>query len=517
MARGASGPRFAGGRLAPGLRIATHNVRGIAGRSISSLQKSHQLFKIWCQLRLHIVCAQEINIKAEDTNRQRNVQQALDAAATRHGHPGFNIHWGCSTSSRGGVAILIRRDLPLALAGSVHTPVDGRLIHVRCQWAGHDFRLINCYLPSGDPTGQRDFLNSHLQPLLQIDDLPVVMSGDWNFTPDWRRDRLWSAEGASHHRDEAPAAAFASLPRLLIDAYRHLHPQRRSFTWHGHAGDAGSTASRLDRIYVSPELASRAFQCTASQLTVSDHRPVLLHLLPIHPVDRGRGLRRTRMDFWKKEHLQQEWLGWLSDRARFAPDDPQTLVAWWLSFKVEMSHFTAGLNQACRAQQHPSEEEKSARRDLEEATTAAETARSPDSHHIDRILEARRRFVLASAAEASQHELQRRFSWIRAGESPSPVLTRLLRPPKASHQIAALRCLGGGLVIDGRHMASIMAEAFTAVSVDPPADPTALEEVVLAIRKHAPPLPHSVAVAVVSETVTVEEVAAAARLTLLGS
>ena len=66
-------------------------------------------------------------------------------------------------------------------------------------------------------------------------------------------------------------------------------------------------------------------------------------------------------------------------------------------------------------------------------------------------------------------------------------------------------------------MASMMAEAFAAVSVDPPADTTALEEVVSFIRKHTLPLPHSVAMAVGSENVTAEEVAAAARLTQPGT
>ena len=94
MARGAKAPRFAGGRLDPGLRLATHNVRGIMGGSLTSLKKVHQLFGIWWTL--DIVCVQEVMITADATNRQRSVQQALDAAAQRRGHPGYSIHWGCN-------------------------------------------------------------------------------------------------------------------------------------------------------------------------------------------------------------------------------------------------------------------------------------------------------------------------------------------------------------------------------------------------------------------------------------
>lgn len=518
MQGGTNAPGFAGGRLAPGLRIATHNVQGMAGRRMSSLVKVHQLFKIWCELRLDIICVQEVKIAADNSGRRRQVQQALDAAAARHGHPGFEVHWGCNNANNAGVALLLRKDLPLAMVGNVHARVDGRLIHVRCQWAGHDFNLICAYLPSGDPRGQREFIHEVLQPIVENSPVPVIMAGDWNFTPDWRRDRLWSAEGTSHHRDEAPAAAFLALHSPpLVDAYRHLHPLRRSFTWHGAAAGEGGTASRLDRIYVSPELASRAFSCKASPLTVSDHRPVLLHLLPVVPVDRGRGLRRTQMDFWRHSHHQEAWTTWLEEQAQAAPDDPQILLAWWPVFKQDLARFTASLNRASRPQRDPSEEERAAQLALAQTMAEAETTRSPAPETIARILAARRRFILASAADAGRREIRRRFAWIKCGERPSPLLTKLIRPPKASRHMAALRCLSGGLVTDGREMARLMAVAFAAFSVDPPTDPAAMGAVVSAIRKHASAIPLEVADAVGAEVVTPAAVASAVRLTQPGT
>ena len=519
MARGAKAPCFAGGRLAPGLRLATHNVRGIMGGSLTSLKKVHQLFSIWwTQLRLDIVCVQEICIAADATNRQRSVQQALDAAAKRRGHPGYSIHWGCNTGSArsAGVAFFVRRGLPLEIVGSVRADGDGRLMTMRCHWAGHDFQLVNCYLPSGDPAGQRLYIESRLQPLLAASTVPVMLVGDWNFTPDWRRDRLSTAEGTTHHQDEGTAQCFASLPSALVDAYRHRHPQRRSFTYHGPAGADCRTASRIDRIYVSPELAPRVFRCLASPFTVSDHRPVLLHLLPISPVDRGCGMRRTRMDFWGEERLQQDWLAWLRDKARDAPDDSQTLLAWWSGFKRELSCFTQSLNQAFRPQLGFSEEELAAQRALREATDRVDTADAP-AHAIGAVLEARRRFILASAADAGHQELLRRFSWLRSGERPSRVLTQLVRPPKGAREVAALRCISGGLVTDGRQMARLMADAFAAFSVDPPPAPATLAEVLTAVRKHAPLIPETSARAVGAAEVTAEEVQKAARLTQPGT
>jgi exonuclease III len=114
---------------------------------MSSLVKVHQLFKIWCELNLDIVCVQETKLAADNTSRQREVQQALDAAAARHGHPGFEVQWGCNTASSAGVVLLFRKDLPLEMVGGVHIDNGGRLIHVRCKWAGHDLHLFVLTFP----------------------------------------------------------------------------------------------------------------------------------------------------------------------------------------------------------------------------------------------------------------------------------------------------------------------------------------------------------------------------------
>ena len=43
--------------------------------------------------------------------------------------------------------------------------------------------------------------------------------------------------------------------------------------------------------------------------------------------------------------------------------------------------------------------------------------------------------------------------------------------------LAALRCISGGLVTDGRQMACLVVDAFAAFSVDPPPAPAATAEV----------------------------------------
>ena len=167
---------------------------------------------------------------ADATTQQRNMRQALDAAAQRRGQPEHSIHWGCNAENArsAGVAIIVRRGLPLEMVSTVRADVDCRFLSMLCCWAGHDFQLVNCYFLSGDAAGQRIFINSCLQTLLAASTVPAMLAGDWNFTSDRRRDCLSTAKGAAHHQDEGIAQCFASLPTVLNDAFRHRHPQREA-------------------------------------------------------------------------------------------------------------------------------------------------------------------------------------------------------------------------------------------------------------------------------------------------
>ena len=81
--------------------------------------------------------------------------------------------------------------------------------------------------------------------------------------------------------------------------------------------------------------------------------------------------------------------------------------------------------------------------------------------------------------------------------------------------MAALRSVSGELVTDGRQMARLMADAFSAFSIDPA--PAATAEVLGAIREHATPVPKSSARAVGAAEVKAEEVQKAAHLTQPGT
>jgi exonuclease III len=147
------------------------------------------------QLRLHIVCVQELKLHTED---RRAVELTLATAAADLGIPGYHVYWGCNEdAASGGVAILVRSDLldsgQLSVIGGrkgTKADPDGRLMSMRCKWGGHTLLLACAYLPSGDAPGQRSMVDERLRPLVSASSKDAIMlMGDFNFTADWAADR----------------------------------------------------------------------------------------------------------------------------------------------------------------------------------------------------------------------------------------------------------------------------------------------------------------------------------------
>ena len=84
------------GRFAPGLRLATHNIRGFRGHgSALATHKVGMLFNEWQRLQLYMVCVQEVKIGAGDFAAKGQVERALRQAALTAGVAGCKVFWGC--------------------------------------------------------------------------------------------------------------------------------------------------------------------------------------------------------------------------------------------------------------------------------------------------------------------------------------------------------------------------------------------------------------------------------------
>ena len=299
--------------------------------------------------------------------------------------------------------------------------------------------------------------------------------------------------------------------RGLVDAFRSLHPHRPSFTYIDHCG-----ASRLDRIYLSLGLIPHLEQCCASQLSASDHRPVVLHLrrrqAQTAPHRESLASNRVKMTFWTNPDLAKQFTDWAQSEVAAAPTTSDgNLLAWWPSFKQRTSATIRNLHKQFLLQRgKPSDALQAAQaeldlahRDLDLAATAAAA--------IPQVITAHRRFKQALRATAMDAERAARYEWLRDGERPGPIISKLMTPPASSRHIAALRSTTGGLLTDGKELAESAATYFAAISATQPQDHEAEQQILRAVRTHATKICPADATTIGSPIVTTDEVLAAIK------
>jgi exodeoxyribonuclease-3 len=195
--------------------------------------------------------------------------------------------------SYNGVAVLSR--LPIE---TINTTLagDDRDSHARFLETMIDgVRIVNIYLPNGNPVGTDKFayklawmdrLADQMIRWLK-DGVPTVVGGDFNVIPEdidchkpasWIRDALFQPEPRARYRD--------LLERGYVDAFRSLHPgQAGCFTFWDYFRQAfeHNRGIRIDHFLVSPAGAERIKSCeidTAprAQEKPSDHTPIMLEL-----------------------------------------------------------------------------------------------------------------------------------------------------------------------------------------------------------------------------------------------
>lgn len=194
--------------------------------------------------------------------------------------------------SYNGVAILSRHPLTV-----LHTALPGNDGDEQSRYIEADInglRVINIYLPNGNPVGTDKFsyklgwmnhLYTHLKTLRDAR-IPFVIGGDFNVIPEdrdcydpkaWKNDALFQPESR---------AAFRRYLNLgLTDAYRALHGQAGAYTfWDYQAGAwPQNKGIRIDHFLLSPETADRLADCAIHKDPrgwdrPSDHTPVQVTL-----------------------------------------------------------------------------------------------------------------------------------------------------------------------------------------------------------------------------------------------
>ena len=255
------------------LKIASYNINGINTRLPALLR--------WlAEFQPDIVGLQELKCLGESFPESAIAEAGY--SAIWHGQKSWN---GVAILSRVGTPVETRRGLP-------QDPDPSQSRYIEAAVCG--LLIGNLYLPNGNPwpgpkfdykLAWMDRLHAHAADLL-ASGVPAMLIGDFNVIPTdfdvykperWAKDALFSPE--------AKARFAALVAQGWTDALRHLHPQKRIYTfWHywrnAFERDAGI---RIDHTLLSPALAPRLKAAGVDRTPrawekTSDHAPMWVDL-----------------------------------------------------------------------------------------------------------------------------------------------------------------------------------------------------------------------------------------------
>ena len=270
----------------------------------------------------------------------------------------------------------------------------------------------------------------------------------------------------SHAEDYRLAHLFSIITSdNMPDTFRALHPHRTVYTY-----IHSTAASRIDRIHTTSALDPYIHSCNViSSATVSDHRPIALCLLArsTDPTRQGKGRRRTHLLYLKHPSLCADMQEWLSSRP--IPPNDTGLILWWPAFKDALTSKIAALNRTAKTLDTTlSDSIQAAQNTLVSALSRLD---EDETEALPAAIDARRTLTTLLVSHHRDVDTHRRKEWIHLRERPSPLITKLTRPPKDSSFIAVLRTPGGALETDATRMAEGMIKFWANISTLPP--PTA--------------------------------------------
>ena len=258
------------------MKIASWNINGIKAR--------FETATTWLKgASPDIACLQEI--KCVDEAFPKEVFEELGYNVAVHGQKGFN-----------GVALLSKLPFDEVRPMLPGDPDDAqaRYLEAVISVPSGVLRLINIYLPNGNPFGTAKFvyklawmarLKERVKVLLANEE-QMAIAGDFNVIPapeDVYNPSVWMDDALFRLETRAQFQALVNLG--LTDAFRACHDEPHRYTfWDYQAGAFQKNQGlRIDHILLSPQAADRLQACEIdpaprSWEKPSDHVPIVAEL-----------------------------------------------------------------------------------------------------------------------------------------------------------------------------------------------------------------------------------------------
>lgn len=198
-----------------------------------------------------------------------------------------------------GVAFLSKSPMDIILTALPGDDSDEQSRYIEADING--IRVINIYLPNGNPVGEDNNHEKFLYKLgwmdrliarikiLRADNIPFVIGGDINLIPearDCKNIKDWQGDAAHHPESLKRWRTLLNLG--LTDAFRIFNQSAEQYTfWDYQAGAwQKNNGIRIDHFLTSPQITDRIESCLIDKEPrgwdrPSDHTPIALILKPV--------------------------------------------------------------------------------------------------------------------------------------------------------------------------------------------------------------------------------------------
>ena len=226
------------------------------------------------------------------------------------------------------------------------------------------------------------------------------------------------------------------------------------------------------------------------------------------------GLRKLRLSALDsaegKAALRQQVATLVEARGMLSMSHEQ-LVQYWPTFKAALTNTARALaKEFAERRAAPSATRLAAKTERDAAEAALQ--RTPPTHPahpeaLQRMVAAERALARALREEVRPADLHAKYEWLREGERPSPLLSKMMSPPAKAGHIPCLRDRQGGLITGGMQLAEHAVEEYSQVSAKQATTPAAQAAVLATIQEpHVRPIPAASAAEAGALVITEEEV-----------
>lgn len=247
------------------VRIHSQNVRGMSDYNVR-----RKIFMYFKSKKTNILCLQETFSQPNDEKLWRAEWGSKDVIFSHGQH------------NSKGVAIFFSHNFDYQIIDSTKD-MEGRFIICTIKCQQRYFVLSVVYAPNQDSP---EFFVSLFKHLREAPFPEWIILGDFNLALDPKIDRKTYANTPQIKRAALTLKEFME-EHELHDVWRHLHPEKKRYTWHGRV----NLASRLDFVLASCSLMSGVTKCEVLSTTFSDHSAILFEV-DLSTEKRGPG-------FWK--------------------------------------------------------------------------------------------------------------------------------------------------------------------------------------------------------------------------